>query len=103
MYCRKCGGKIDEDAKFCPICGNKIERGNEIQPDEITSSEKNTSNLEYRQEEKEQLKNSEELEKKDTSKENSSSKTQWIISLCISFLMLAATAYIVSLILKLNL
>lgn len=25
MYCKNCGNKIDEDAKFCPSCGTSVD------------------------------------------------------------------------------
>ena len=25
MYCGKCGSKLENDATFCPYCGNKID------------------------------------------------------------------------------
>ena len=28
MYCTKCGNKIDDNANFCPRCGEKITREN---------------------------------------------------------------------------
>ncbi len=33
MYCQNCGSKIDDDAKYCPICGNVLElQGNYYLP-----------------------------------------------------------------------
>ena len=26
MFCTNCGAKVDENAKFCPVCGNKLEK-----------------------------------------------------------------------------
>lgn len=26
MFCRNCGSEIEEDAKFCPKCGNSVEQ-----------------------------------------------------------------------------
>ena len=30
MYCKKCGNKLKEDAKFCPRCGEKVPTNVEI-------------------------------------------------------------------------
>ena len=28
MQCKYCGAKLSENAKFCGVCGNKVEREN---------------------------------------------------------------------------
>ena len=29
IFCSKCGNKLDEDVKFCPVCGEPTGRGEE--------------------------------------------------------------------------
>lgn len=47
MYCGKCGSKLENDATFCPYCGNKIDKNKDTLPKEegkknISEGEKNT-------------------------------------------------------------
>ena len=42
MICEKCNNQIDDDSKFCPFCGHKIEKNREEV--EIYKSEENISN-----------------------------------------------------------
>ena len=30
MYCNNCGKKLDDDAKFCPECGSKIQSAQRV-------------------------------------------------------------------------
>lgn len=32
MYCHKCGNKLPDQAGFCPVCGTKVNRGEEASP-----------------------------------------------------------------------
>ena len=32
MYCGKCGSKLENDATFCPYCGNKIDENKDTLP-----------------------------------------------------------------------
>lgn len=32
MFCRMCGGQIDRDSKFCPLCGKKLEDSPVVSP-----------------------------------------------------------------------
>ena len=46
MYCGKCGSKLENDATFCPYCGNKIDENkdtlsNEEVKENISEDEKN--------------------------------------------------------------
>lgn len=29
MFCKKCGGKVSDNAKFCGVCGAKVDQENE--------------------------------------------------------------------------
>lgn len=40
MICKKCNSSINDNAKFCPVCGNKIEIHNEQQQTNIATIEK---------------------------------------------------------------
>ena len=40
MYCKKCGNKIEDDAKFCTKCGFKIE----TEETDIKTTRKKSSN-----------------------------------------------------------
>ena len=47
MYCGKCGSKLENDATFCPYCGNKIDENKDTLPkkeikENISEGEKNT-------------------------------------------------------------
>lgn len=33
MYCKRCGNKLKEDAKFCPRCGEKVHANAKINND----------------------------------------------------------------------
>ena len=26
MFCFNCGAKVDDSSKFCPVCGNKLDK-----------------------------------------------------------------------------
>ena len=43
MYCKYCGAKIDEDSRFCPVCGSNLEtvitRSAPEKVDEVTVNE----------------------------------------------------------------
>ena len=51
MYCTKCGNKLKEDALFCPKCGSRVVKQNNINKEEIDlinnqlNKENNTSNM----------------------------------------------------------
>ncbi len=38
MYCIKCGAVLDNDAKFCPGCGNEVIKDNDNKHDEVVDS-----------------------------------------------------------------
>lgn len=40
-YCKQCGAKLDEDARFCPSCGTKVESSfeNKVQPSRENSEQ----------------------------------------------------------------
>lgn len=41
LKCNKCGAEINEDAKFCPMCGSLVEAGPEVQKDTYESNQPN--------------------------------------------------------------
>lgn len=50
MQCKYCGAKLSENAKFCGVCGNKVERET-VKPkhnDPIPDKVHNTGNEKYR-------------------------------------------------------
>lgn len=40
MLCKKCGKEIQEDTKFCPNCGTKVEKKEETLEDILSGSVK---------------------------------------------------------------
>jgi len=42
MYCTRCGAEVSPDAKFCPICGAKIENNESKENEYFDSSEKSS-------------------------------------------------------------
>ena len=43
MYCKQCGAEIASSAVFCPVCGAKVESGNQRTYDAFTSYSQNNS------------------------------------------------------------
>lgn len=42
-FCENCGAKLEEDDKFCPVCGNKIDNGEVLEQEEISPPKKRKS------------------------------------------------------------
>ena len=49
MFCEKCGNQIDENAKFCPNCGNNLSGAQEtvVQPPLAPNAKKKKANTYY--------------------------------------------------------
>lgn len=102
MYCSKCGAKLDEDAKFCSVCGNKVH----IHIDRPNNRQDGTEPLGKveldKTEERDLLDWEDESLKVPEEKDSSSNGSQWIIGITVSFLLLAVAAFIISALIKVN-
>lgn len=43
MFCEKCGNKLQDGERFCPVCGARVERGDSISEDEFSYEDSNIS------------------------------------------------------------
>ncbi len=47
-YCTKCGAKLPEDAEFCTVCGEKVEKTETVEAEVVDEEKRNKSGISER-------------------------------------------------------